>query len=287
MHFTSLSALIANRMTAFAKGPIALVLAEDAVEVASTLAHLLKAGFARVIVFAPADLTLPPLPADRVDRVDHDILADGALPEIMNAVIPAAAGKWIYYGYNAEYLFYPFCETRSVSELIDFNVEERRETMMTCVIDLYAGDLQADPSAVNLRDAYLDSTGYYAMAREDATGAALDRQVNVFGGLRWRFEEFVPYERRHIERAALFLALPDLRMLPDRTFNLPEHNTYACPWHHNLTAAVCSFRTAKALKRNPGSRDRIESFKWQKSVAFTWQSQQLLDLGMMETGQWF
>ena len=71
------------------------------------------------------------------------------------------------------------------------------------------------------------------------------------------------------------------------TFSEEEWNTYACPWHNNLTAAVCSFRTAKALRTNPGSRRAIRSFHWHNSVRFSWQSQQLMDLGLMEPGQWF
>ena len=76
-------------------------------------------------------------------------------------------------------------------------------------------------------------------------------------------------------------------MRPDHTFNDEEYNTYSCPWHHNLTAAVCSFRAAKALKTNPGSSEEIPSFMWFNSVPFEWQSEQLLDLGLMEPGQWF
>ena len=64
-------------------------------------------------------------------------------------------------------------------------------------------------------------------------------------------------------------------------------NTYACPWHNNITAAVCSFRTAKALRSNPGSRFDIQNFRWHNSMPFEWQSQQLMDLGLMEPGQWF
>ncbi|NCU20168.1 hypothetical protein EOM89_05410, partial [Candidatus Falkowbacteria bacterium] len=63
--------------------------------------------------------------------------------------------------------------------------------------------------------------------------------------------------------------------------------TYSCPWHHNLTAAVVSFRVAKALKANPGSSHAIASFRWAGSQRFDWQSQQLMDLGLMEPGQWF
>ncbi|MFZ1345920.1 MAG: fasciclin domain-containing protein, partial [Tabrizicola sp.] len=42
----------------------------------------------------------------------------------------------------------------------------------------------------------------------------------------------------------------------------------SCHWHHNLTAAVCSFRTAKALRTNPGSRHAIPTFLWPNSVKF-------------------
>ncbi|WP_296426679.1 hypothetical protein [Yoonia sp.] len=286
MHYPDLPALIADRRRTLAKGPIALILIEDDVEIASTIDHHLKAGFAQLIVFCAKDVVLQ----DRggtVHRVDYDLLGDDALIQIINTVVEAAPGVWLYHGYNAEYLFYPFCEHRSVGEMISFATEERRDTFMCYVVDLYAGDLGAYPDAVSRQDAYFDRTGYYALARQDADGATMDRQMDIFGGLRWRFEEHVPQTRRRIDRVALFRAVPGLRMLPDRTFNVAEYNTYACPWHHSTTAAVCSFRTAKALRRNPGSRHEITSFRWQNTEAFNWRSQQLLDLGLMEPGQWF
>jgi hypothetical protein len=97
----------------------------------------------------------------------------------------------------------------------------------------------------------------------------------------------MPWSRRRIDRISLFRAEKGLRMAPDFTLSEEELNTYACPWHHNLTAAVCSFRTAKALRSNPGSKDAIRTFRWQHSVPFQWHSQQLMDLGLMEPGQWF
>ena len=39
--------------------------------------------------------------------------------------------------------------------------------MLTYVVDLYAGDLNEDPTGVNVDDAYLDRAGYYALARLD------------------------------------------------------------------------------------------------------------------------
>ena len=43
----------------------------------------------------------------------------------------------------------------------------------------------------------------------------------------------------------------------------------------------------EALRRNPGSRKAIATFHWRNSAPFAWHSQQLLDLGLMEPGQWF
>jgi hypothetical protein len=203
-------------------------------------------------------------------------------------MIKALPEVWLYYCYNAEFLFFPFCETRSITELLTFHSEERREAMLTYVVDLYADDLDQFPDAVSLDRAHLDQSGYYALARKAAkTDQPCIRQLDFHGGLRWRFEEHVPKTRRRIDRIALFKAKKSLVLYGDHTFSEPEYNTFACPWHHNLTAAICSFRTAKALKHNPGSSFDIPDFRWRNSVPFEWHSRQLLDLGLMEPGQWF
>ncbi|WP_102107507.1 hypothetical protein [Oceaniglobus roseus] len=287
MHLPSLEAFMTARPD-LGKGPVLILLAEDLVEVESTLAHHRAAGFATTVLFAPPELTLAAGDAPLI-RVDHDTRALGAMERAVNAVIARGPGLWMAYLFNAEYLFHPFAETRSVAEMLAFHTEERRDAMLTYVIDLYAGDLAAHPDAVGLKDAWLDKSGYYAQARKDPARnwAPMERQLDFFGGLRWRFEEHVPWRKRRIDRIGLFRAKPGLELRPDHTFNDPEYNTYACPWHNNLTAAVCSFRTAKALRTNPGSRDHIATFKWRNSVPFRWNSQQLMDLGLMEPGQWF
>ena len=288
MHFDSLDSILGSGRSVLAKGPIAILFAEDAIEVDTTIRHHLDAGFLRIIVLASPSLDIGVTPGERVIRVNFDALAENAVPVAMNRLIDACDGQWLYYCYNAEYLFYPFCEHRSVTEVTTFMTEERRDSALTYVIDLYAGDLWENPNAVSLDDANLDKSGYYALARmKPGTQDPEERQLDFFGGLRWRFEEHVPAPRRRIDRIALFRAKKGVHLRPDHTFTEPEYNTYACPWHNNLTAAICSFRTAKALKRNPGSTFDIDTFKWHNSAPFDWHSQQLLDLGLMEPGQWF
>ncbi|MCB1342812.1 MAG: hypothetical protein KDK24_17430 [Pseudooceanicola sp.] len=265
-----------------------MVFVEDAVEVDTTLRHHLGCGFRTVLALMPDDFALAEDVATKVERIAFDTTRPEAVFEAVNRMIAAAPGVWLYYCYNAEYLFFPFCETRSVGEMLAFHAEERREAMLAYVVDLYAPDLAACPGAVSLEAAHLDRSGYYALSRKDpATGRARERQLDFFGGLRWRFEEHIPKASRKIDRIALFRARPGLRLLTDHTFDDQEMNTYACPWHHNLTAAICSFRTAKALKRNPGSTYDIPTFRWHNSTPFEWHSRQLLDLGLMEPGQWF
>jgi len=286
MQFESVKSFLRGGRSVQSQGPVALIFCEDDVEVEATLAHHLDMGFGSVVALMPADLSLPEDVEARLTRVNW-LPQDETAVDIVNACIAAAPGTCIYYCCNAEFLFFPFCESRNVAELVTFSTEERRNAILTYVVDLYAEDLNQYPNAVSLSEAWMDKSGYYALARKDASNTPLDRQMDFFGGLRWRMEEHIPKDRRRIDRVSLFRSQPGLMLAEDHVFNVAEYNTYSCPWHHSVTAAICSFRTAKALKRNPGSTFEIESFRWHNSVKFSWKSQQLMDLGLMEPGQWF
>ena len=287
MRVSNLEELLRSRRSILTNGPVALVFVEDGVEVRSTLEHHLSLGFATVLAFAQDGMDIGEMP-DGAVRVNYPVHNQGAVQTVVNAVIEAAHGSWLYYCYNAEYLYYPFLETRDVVELLAFHSEERREAMLTYVLDLYAPDLSRSPDAVSLDDARLDRAGYYALRRYRGRDShPMERQLDFFGGLRWRFEEHIPQASRRIDRISLFRAKPGLELRSDHTLNDEEMNTFACPWHNNITAAIASFRTAKALATNPGSRYEIRDFTWQNSTPFEWSSRQLMDLGLMEPGQWF
>jgi hypothetical protein len=262
------------------RGPVALMFAEDDVEIASTLEHNRRLGFAHQIAFLPDWVEVPDVEPCLFIR--FDCLEKGILSPV-NALIKAHPGAWFYYCYNAEYLHFPFCETRQIEEVLTFHMQERRSAMLTYIIDLYG----VKPDVVDLSEAFFDGAGYFALDRWDAQAGQLAQQMDFFGGLKWRFEPHIPENKRRIDRIGLFEARKGLELALDHTFNIAEYNTYACPWHHSLTAAICSFRTAKALGRNPGSRASITDFMWERSTPFEWRSQQLLDLGLIEPGQWF
>lgn len=277
-----------ERSASLGKGPVGILLVEDEVEAQSSLDHMARIGFRSIVVMAPEAFAVTPPEGTTVTRVGWRNAAGGAVPEAVNAVARKGPGLWMHYCFNAEYLFFPFCETRTVGEMLAFHTEERRDAMLTYVVDLYSDDPHGI-GPVSRERAHLDASGYFAEARPDPANHdhPMERQLNFHGGLRWRFEEHVPPQRRRIDRIGLFRAAPRVDLRDDHTFTRPEYNTYACPWHHNLTASICSFRAAKALMRNAGSRDAIDTFMWPRSVRFEWHSQQLLDLGLMEPGQWF
>ena len=284
MHFTAPEDLRA-RAGDLGGDPVLAVLCEDAREIEGTLRHHLDLGFRQIVLCAAPALVPPgPLPGG-VHLLTLDRRPEDLAETCVNALIAGRPdGAWTGYVYNAEYLFHPFAETRRIGEALRFVAEERRDAVLTFVIDLYAGAPGDD--AVDPDDAWFDGAGYYAVARHGPDGP-LDRQLDFHGGLRRRFEEHVPPDRRRIDRVSLFRARRDLRLLPDHRLSDPEMNTYACPWHHSMTAAVASFRAAKALATNPGSRAAVERFRWGGSVRFDWRAQQLMDLGLMEPGQWF
>ncbi len=287
MRFAGLRELTSDTVITRAKGPVGVIIAEDDVEIEATIRHHAGLGFSVLLLFAPQELALEEAAAANVIRVDYPTMSLGTTVDIVNAICRALPEKtWLYYCYNAEFLYFPFCETRTVGELLSFHAEERRFAMLTYVVDLYASDLNAADNAVSLEDAHLDRSGYYALSREGADGKK-DRQLDFFGGLRWRFEEHIDEARRRIDRISMVRTSPGIRLREDHTWSEEELNTYSCPWHHNLTAAIVSFRTAKALRVNPASRFSFDTFRWHNSVPFEWHSQQLLDLGLMEPGQWF
>jgi len=268
------------------KGPVGFIFVEDLTGLSSCIRHHARLGFENLFVLKRDDIELPYGCKDLCHTINiKDAYFSDVTPYI-NRLIELFPDRWIYYCFNAEYLHYPFCESRSIADLTEFATEEKRNSVFTYTIDLYPDDLGKAKNGFSLEDAYFDCAGYYAQQRYIA-GEPQERQMDIYGGLKWRFEEHLPYHRRRLNRIALFKPTPGLELEPTRYFNIPEYNTVSCPWHHNTTITICSFRTAKSLKTNPGSTFEIDSFIWSKSSKFHWNSQQLMDQGFMEPGQWF
>lgn len=266
--------------TSLKPGPVALVRSEDDIDLAPSVEHCFRLGFPNVFVIGKAACT-------RVAEAGFlEVDLDTAFSAVINALMETLAGRWIYHGYNAEYLMFPFSEDRSVLDALQFVEEERRTSVFCTTVDLYPELPEQSDDSFDLENAYFDTAGYYSLDRYEGP-TKLERQFDIFGGLKWRFSEHVQWERQRIDRIALFKAQTGLEMNDKGLFNIDEMNTMTCPWHHNLTACVASFRVAKSLMNNPGSRLEIEAFRWSQSEKFSWSSTQLMEHGFMEPGQWF
>ncbi|RMF36534.1 MAG: hypothetical protein D6754_11295, partial [Alphaproteobacteria bacterium] len=238
-------------------GPVAVILAEDGSALAETVAHCRKLGFAAIVLLRPPGLALGA--GEGVIEIDTTLRGREGAAAALNALHAPLSGRWLHFCFNAEFLIYPYFETRGVADLISFMEEERRQAVFATLLDLYAGE-DGVPDAVAMAEPLFDGCGYYGFTRSFGEAEA-ERWTEVYGGLRWRYEEFVPEDRRRIDRPGLYLAHAGLTIDADFRLSDPELNTVSCPWHHNVTAAVASFRAAKALRSNPRSAG-IGSLAW-------------------------
>ena len=260
-------------------GPVAIIINEDDIAIKLTVSHLRGLGFVNLIVFGRTD--------PQVDGIVH-LAADpsAGLAALIAPILPQLKNRWVYWGYNAEYLFFPFCEARTISDAAQFVAEERREAVFATVLDLYAGNLAEHPSGIDRDSAHFDASGYFARDRYDGP-TRIERQIHIHGGLKWRFAEHVPWENQPIERIPFFRARDGVTIDDRGRLSEPEMNTHSAAWHHSMTFAIASFRTAKSLMTNPGSAEAITSLSWSGSTPFAWNSTQLMEHGLMEPGQWF
>jgi len=78
--------------------------------------------------------SLPDIDEDTLTQVSTvyvNTFADDCVQRTVNTLMPHMAGAWVYVGFNAEYLFFPFSNSRSVSELLASHTEEHRGSMLT------------------------------------------------------------------------------------------------------------------------------------------------------------
>lgn len=260
-------------------GPVAIIRDEDGVGLQAAIDHATTLGFGNVIVIANA-------PSATTNCIQLTVPANVETHELLNQMLDSLAGRWVYFGYNAEFLYFPFCEGRQISDAAQFIDEERRDAVYCVTVDLYPSELDRSALSLPRENAHFDIDGYFSRNRWDGPNQ-LDRQIEVFGGLKRRYSEHIDWNRQRIDRVGFFKAKTGLRMTETGHFNDEEMNTISCPWHHNMTFCVASFRVAKSLINNPGSAYGIDSFMWEGSASFDWTSQSLMERGLMEPGQWF
>lgn len=286
---TKLSSQISELLPPLA-GSVAFVFCVDEKLVAETVEHHLNLEFDVIVVLGND----PRCVYDHAKVINVCAAIDSyqEVWPILQKLLPKLMGHWVYWGFNAEFFFYPFCENRTIKDLTIFLTEERRKNFFSIVIDSYNRELKLNSVGLTLEDTAFDAVNYFYTDPNpqdfpNADEEVLTRVKNVFGGLRWRYSEYLNKKNAKIDRVSLFMVHDKLEFNEYGKTEDPEFYSYKCPHHHNPTGAIISYRTAIDLMHNPRSRQSIADFEWMGSEKFGWNSPQLLRLGIIETGQWF
>ena len=279
MKFDTVWAFVKARPT-LPGGVVAVLLCETRAQVAATAHRLQRQGACAILALGSEEETagLPELSIPVVRIAERPTQRSGWT--LLNALIDALSERWVLWLWNGESFVFPFGETRTLSDLTAFLSDERRRMLFTYALDLYAHDLpqgDADPEDLDL---CFDRAGYHAFPREEQT-------LRLFGGLGWRFAEFTPKEIQQIGRASLFRAERGVWLDRNYLFSVPEYQSVQCKWHHNPTAAMMTLRRPRKIMAHPRFHEVRGKLMWHGSQRFDWTSRQLLELGMIEPGQWF
>lgn len=276
MHYPTAKAF-ARAAPMLPSGPVGILLCESAVHADHSAQALAAQGAASIIaVGASQGITLPDTPVIRIDEAP-DMQSDR---EILNTLFRALTDRWVVWLWNGEFLLFPFCETRSLPDLTQFLADERRKSLFCYALDLYARTMPPPSDPPQKAGLYFDRVGYHAFPKDG-------EQLRIYGGLGWRFEEICPPPMQQIGRTALLKVAADTALDRERLFGQSELDSVACPWHHNPTAAVMSLRRTQRILAHPAFDKVADRLIWHGTTTFEWHSHQLLDLGMIEPGQWF
>lgn len=276
MQFAS-TAEFARKRPTLPGGVIGVLLCESDLHARASARRMARQGVSALIAIGnPGDLGDPGCPVHTVSQPVSDVDAH----RVLNPLIDALAGQWLLWHWNAEFFVFPYGETRILADLTAFLTDERRRSLYCYALDLYSQDLPRADQAPELAELKFDRIGYHAFPKEN-------QQLRVFGGLGWRFQEFLPPRTRQIGRTSLLKAQKGVHLGRDMMFEDLDYASVSCPWHHNPTGAVMTLRRARRImahKAFPEIRKRLD---WKGTTRFEWDSKQLLDLGLIEPGQWF
>lgn len=257
-------------------GIVGIVLCESDRHAQVTIDRLVDQGVSIVIAIGATDAIAAEVPTVRIAEKPDTKSARS----ILNNVFEALTGQWVIWLWNGEFFVFPYGETRTLPDLTAFLGDERRVSFYTYVLDLYDRELPTPAEDPQQAPLYFDRIGYHAFPKDG-------QQLRLFGGLGWRFEEFLPAALQPIGRTALLKLAPGIELDRELLFGQSVYDSVSCPWHHNPTGAVMSLRRSRRVLAHPQFPKVADKLIWAGSTRFEWNSRQLLTLGMIEPGQWF
>lgn len=269
----------ARNVASLPQGVVAILICESGLQAAASARRLAAQGAAAIIAIGAGTAALPQDLSCPVIILDLDP-TESQTHTALNDLFDALSGRWVLWLWNAEFFVFPYGENRTLADLATYMGEERRRTVFTYAFDLYADLLPEGDEPPEQAGLCFDATGYHAFPQAD-------QQVRLFGSLGWRFEEMMPSSLQQIGRTSMLRAERGVHLGRDMIFEDPEYASVSCPWHHNLTAAMMTLRRTYRLVAHPNFHTVRRKLDWAGTTEFDWTSSQLLELGMIEPGQWF
>ncbi len=269
---------------------LALIFCVDHFVVQETIEHHLKIGFDHVILFTPTFNKL--IANEKVIQFEAEISSRDEAWKIICEHYSKLRRNWIYWGLNGEYLYFPYCETRSIKDLAIFLTEERRNSAFGFIVDAYSRNINQDQHGISFDNTGIDTKNYFSLPAEfdfleDFEEEERKRFIEIHGGLKWRFIEHTSNDNTKVSSTIFFNLHNDFSIDENGLVIDKEYYSHSCAHHKSPTTAVVSFRTVIDLLHNPNSRAAVRNLNWVGTETFNWSSPQLLRLGFIETGQWF
>ena len=137
-------------------------------------------GFRAILFFVPHGIPHPAAFAPQAGSIRYHTLSEEGVDRAINCVIRRVPNTWIYYCYNAEHLFYPYYESRSISEFLAFSKQAERAAVVTYIINLYAANLRTHPNAVCTQTVQIDRTRCCAQASVDPSHHNFSKSGSCF-----------------------------------------------------------------------------------------------------------
>ena len=217
------------------------------------------------------------------------------------------SGHWCLTCDPDEFLVYPYIEDRNLHELTEFLASEKRDHLFCLMLDMYGKGSVKDTHCLPGKDPvevapYFDRLGYVQTPNE------FNGDVYIQGGVRRRvmFAD-APERAPALNKTPLILWKPyysyisSMHVASPKRLNRPHSTKHICPTGcilHYKFLSVISAKAAEEMERKQHYDNSVEYRRYnsvlQREDEFFCEistryagSKQLVDLGLMNTGQWF
>jgi hypothetical protein len=218
------------------------------------------------------------------------------------------SGKWCLTCDPDELLVYPHCESRKLQDLVDFLESEKRDHLFCLMLDMY-GDGPIENAVCRPGQAPLDVAPYFDGLGFVQRTKTFNGDVHIQGGVRRRvFFTYTPQNSPALNKTPLikwrsyYSYLSSMHVAAPKRLNRPHEKDCVNPTGCVLHFKFLSTFTGKAeeeMQRQQHYADSVEYRRYQQwlksgggglkgdiSVKYE-SSRQLIDLGLMNSGQWF